>query len=260
MKLTFVEWPTGLEAGGAAWQDLAARVAHEQPDLLVTNEMPFGPWLAAHGSFDAALAARSIALHEAGLAALHALQLPQLISSRPLSAAGRLVNEAFALEGGRYRRLHQKHFFPEEEGWYERSWFGNAVPGFELAEIGGLRVGVLLCTELMFNERARAYGLAGADLIVVPRATGQSMTGWHAGCAMAAIVSGAYVVSSNRAGAEPGGPLFGGGGLAYGPDGKLIAQTSAAEPALSIAIDAGWPARQKREYPGYVFAGLPATD
>jgi N-carbamoylputrescine amidase len=33
-------------------------------------------------------------------------------------------------------------------------WFRTDKPGFEAMEIGGLRIGALLCTELMFNEGA----------------------------------------------------------------------------------------------------------
>ncbi|HBL65734.1 MAG TPA: carbon-nitrogen hydrolase family protein, partial [Achromobacter sp.] len=36
---------------------MADRVAELAPDLLVTNEMPFGPWLAASAAYDAARAA-----------------------------------------------------------------------------------------------------------------------------------------------------------------------------------------------------------
>jgi N-carbamoylputrescine amidase len=56
----------------------------------------------------------------------------------------------------------------------------------------GVRVGVLLCTEAMFNERARAYGREGAELIVIPRASGRDIEPWKIAGAMASLVSGAY--------------------------------------------------------------------
>ncbi|WP_343713931.1 hypothetical protein [Inquilinus sp.] len=57
----FVEWPDGLEPAGAAWDALRQQVEAAEPDILVTNEMPFGPWLAASDRFDPAAAQPSAA-------------------------------------------------------------------------------------------------------------------------------------------------------------------------------------------------------
>jgi N-carbamoylputrescine amidase len=222
MRVGFVQWPDGLVPDTDLWSAVAADVASFAPEILITNEMPFGPWLAASPDFDADSAKESVRIHEHSLAALQALRVPIVISSRPVIAGGRLANEAFVLERGRFRFLHQKHFFPAEEGWFETEWYKTDKPGFEVMEIDGLRFGVLLCTELMFNERARAYGKSGAHLIAVPRATGRSLAPWKTAGAMAAIASGCYVVSSNRVGSASGGPTFGGGAYAFAPDGSLL--------------------------------------
>ena len=252
MKLAFVQWPDGLETNSSSWQTVCVDVQRAAPDILVTNELPFGPWIASSPQYDPRAAASSIALHEAGIAALNALGVASIISSRPVQCGDRLANEAFMLEAGQYRFLHQKHYFPAEEGWYETNWFRNGVTGFDVAEVGGIKLGVLLCTELMFNEQARGYGRNGAELIVVPRATGQSIESWRTACAMAALVSGCYVVSSNRTGSCAGGPDFGGTGFAFAPDGSFLAQTSHAASLVVIDIDPGLARRQKSEYPCYV--------
>jgi N-carbamoylputrescine amidase len=226
MRVGFVQWPDGLMPDTDLWSAVAADVTRSAPDVLITNEMPFGQWLAASPSFDADRAKESVRIHEHSLAALQALKIPIVISSRPVIAGARLANEAFILERGRFRFLHQKHFFPAEEGWFETEWFRTATPGFEVMEIDGLRIGVLLCTELMFNERARAYGKSGAHLIAVPRATGRSLAQWKTAGAMAAIASGCYVASSNRIGSDSGGPAFGGGGYAFAPDGSLLSESN----------------------------------
>ena len=101
----------------------------------------------------------------------------------------------------------------------------------------GIRVGVLLCTEAMFNERARAYGKQKASLLVVPRASGVNIESWKIAGAMASLVSGAYVVSSNRIGRSTGGTQFGGGGFAYAPQGQLLAMTSPANPLGTLELD-----------------------
>ncbi|WP_221938876.1 carbon-nitrogen hydrolase family protein [Mycobacterium sp. KBS0706] len=248
----FVEWPEGLEPAGARWDVLRRQIEALRPDILVTNEMPFGRWLPDADSFDADAAHCSVSLHELGIDALAAIGVPAVISSRPVWAGDRLANEAFALAGGRVTPLHRKQYFPEEAGWYEATWFRGDAGGFAIHEVAGLRVGVLLCTELMFNERARRYRRAGADLIVVPRATGLANASWFTAGAMAAIVSGSYVVSSNRVGDGAGGPAFGGRGFAFAPDGSPLAETSAVEPVKIIALDVAAARRQKAEYPCYV--------
>lgn len=252
MRVAFVQWPDSLLPDTDVWSPLADEIAEAAPDVLVTNEMPFGPWLAACSVFDAARATESVRLHEAGLQALQALNVPIVISSRPLIADSRLANEAFLLEHGRYRFLHQKHFFPSEPGWFETTWFKTPKPGFELVESDGLRMGALVCTELMFNEKARAYGKAGAHLIAVPRATGLSKNIWKTAGAMAAIVSGCYVVSSNRSGSNSGGPVFGGGAYAFAPDGSLLAEISGGHSIAVFDLDTSLAETQKARYPVYV--------
>jgi N-carbamoylputrescine amidase len=121
-----------------------------------------------------------------------------------------------------------------------------------VADIQGLKVGVLLCTDAMFNERARAYGKQNASLIVIPRASGKDVEPWKIAGAMASLVSGAYVVSSNRNGRSAGGTQFGGGGFAYAPEGRLLAVTSAANPVQTLELDSEISASARRGYPCYV--------
>jgi N-carbamoylputrescine amidase len=252
MRIGFVQWPDGLIPDTGVWSAVAADVTRSAPEVLITNEMPFGPWLAASPNFDVERAQESVQIHEDGLEALQALKVPIVISSRPVIAGGRLANEAFILDRGCFRFLHQKHFFPAEEGWFETEWFRTAKPGFEVMEIDGLRFGALLCTELMFNERARAYGRAGAHLIAVPRASGRSLASWKTAGAMAAIASGCYVVSSNRVGSGSGGPAFGGGAYAFAPDGSLLGESNEKCSTVVVDLDKALAEEQKTRYPVYV--------
>ena len=259
MKINYVQWPATLEPDSPIFAQIAGQIRESRPDVLVTNEMPFGGWVWTVPRFDRAVAEHSVALHgeATGLAALRALGVPIVISSRPVWAGERVSNEAFALVDGAYVTLHHKHYFPEEAGWFEATWFRTKAPGFEVHDLAGLRVGVLLCTEAMFNERARAYGRAGADLIVVPRAGGGASPRWSAACAMAAVASGAYVVSSNRVGVSLRGDAdFGGDGMAFGPDGGPLGMTSTAMPMATLELSLAEAAAAKRAYPCYVSEAL----
>jgi len=104
----------------------------------------------------------------------------------------------------------------------------------------------------MFNERARAYGKQKASLIVVPRASGVNVESWKIAGAMASLVSGAYVVSSNRIGRSRGGAQFGGGGFAYAPQGRPLEVTSSANPLRTLQLDPGMSRFAQGAYPCYV--------
>jgi N-carbamoylputrescine amidase len=260
MRVACVQWPEGLIPCTPQWSSLADDVRRAAPDLLVTNEMPFGVWLAAFPTYDPTRAHKSVVIHDEGLVALKALHLPLVVSSRPVHAGDRLSNEAFVLDHGCSRHLHHKHYFPAEPGWHESDWFVTARPGFDFMETPLVRLGALLCTELMFNEHARAYGRAGVHLIAAPRATGQSVDAWKTACGMAAGVSGAYIVSSNRTGSSPGTPTFGGCAFAFAPDGTLVAQSQGHATITVFDLDPAIADRQKSEYPLYVTESLRFPD
>jgi N-carbamoylputrescine amidase len=252
MRVAFVEWPEALSTTGAEWDELKDSVNAVRADVLVTNELPFGPWLADGAVFSEDEARLSLRAHEMGLEGLNDLALPAVISSRPVWNGKRLANEAFVLENGAVRPLHRKQYFPNEPGWFESEWYSGDGSGFGVAEIQGIKVGVLLCTEAMFNERARAYGRQASSLVVIPRASGTDIESWKIAGAMASLVSGAYVVSSNRVGISKGGTRFGGGGFAYAPHGQLLAMTDPSNPVQTLELDPKIPVLAQRAYPCYV--------
>ena len=252
LRVAFVEWPEGLSTNEATWLKLKDSVTAARPDILVTNELPFGPWLADTAVFSEAEAHLSLRAHEKGLEGLIDLGLPAIVSSRPVWNGKRLANEAFVLESGVARALHRKQYFPNEPGWFESEWYAGDDSGFGVAEVLGLKIGVLVCTEAMFNEHARAYGKQQASLLVIPRASGTNVEPWKIASAMASLVSGAYVVSSNRSGLSKGGTQFGGGGFAYAPQGRLLAVTTPANPVRTLELDPEEATSAQRTYPCYV--------
>ena len=252
MKLSVCELPDALLPGHPAWPDFVRRLEDERSDLAILNEMPFGPWVANAATFDLHTAMTAIDAHESALPALRHLPAA-VVGSRPIRGKKKLANEAFLIADGVYRSVHHKHYFPQEDGFFEETWFAPARPGFDVTEFRGLRVGVLLCSELMFTEWARHYRRQGAHIIVCPRASSISMRCWDAAARMAAIVSGCYVLSSNRVSDGTGPePQFGGRGFAYSPTGELLTETTAATPVVSVDIDLALVAEAQRNYPCYV--------
>jgi predicted amidohydrolase len=107
----------------------------------------------------------------------------------------------------------------------------------------------LICTEVMFTEWARTYRYAGAKIIAVPRASGvKSLHRWRTAISMAAIVSGCYVLSSNRSGGN-GKNSFGGHGMIVAPSGDVLAETSETHPVVAAAIDLSGVSEAQLAYP-----------
>jgi N-carbamoylputrescine amidase len=46
LRIAFVEWPEGLSTDHPKWSELRSSVTATRPEILVTNELPFGPWIA----------------------------------------------------------------------------------------------------------------------------------------------------------------------------------------------------------------------
>ena len=253
-KVAVCEVPAELLAGSDEWRSLCDAVAREGPDLLLLNEMPFGSWISSSASFDQAHWERSLEAHAEALDHLDQLGAKAVAGSRPRALDNRRVNEAFvwSRESG-LRGVHTKQYFPNEDGYYEAGWFQAGPRHFECVDVGGLNVGFLICTELMFNEHARRYGRDTVDVVLVPRAAGaDSLRRWLVAVRMAAIVSGAYILSSNRAGTDSRGQVFGGTGWIIDPWGDVVAETKVAAPLAVHHIDTTVVRRAQIEYPCYI--------
>jgi N-carbamoylputrescine amidase len=247
MHVIVADWADGLDPAGPQWADMACWLRAHAVDLLITNELPFGAWLPTRPRVDADRLRDLLCLHEIGVAELCRLGLPTIISSRPVCDAGRVYNEAILIRNGRVQALHRKRHLPDEPGWHEQGWFtpGKADP--RPVQVGGAGVGTLLCTEAIFTEDARRLGLAGVDILAIPRATAAAAI-WPAACAMAACSAGAFVLSANRSGGQ-----FAGGPLAFDPAGRAVALSRQARGLYGAMLDLDQARRQKRRYPCYLF-------
>lgn len=254
MRVTICELPDDRAGFERAWNELARHVSSERSSLVILPELPFASWPFGSPAFDER---RWKAVCEA-----HALESQvrssclspaAIVATRPTERACGRVNEAFARDLEGEHPLHQKRYLPNEEGGWEASWYTSGDGRFDTAVVSGASVGVLVCSELWFLERARAYGRAGAHLVLCPRATvASSVDRWIVGGRAAAIVAGAYCLSSNRVGAAPGGLVFGGVGFAVDPEGDVLATTSEDCPFVTIDVDLALAERARGTYPRYI--------
>lgn len=236
------------------WEALTAHTRAERSDLVLLPEMPFHPWLCGIRPADPAAWRAAVAAHDRWLERLDELGASCVLGTRPVSHGPGRRNEGFSWT--REAGLHAgraKHHLPDEPGFWEASWYGRGDADFPLLRAANAQVGFLICTELWFFERARAYGRSGAHLLVCPRATpAATLDKWIAGGRAAAVVAGAWCLSSGLAGSS-GGVSFGGGGWIVEPEeGELLGVTSAERPFLTLEIDLEAAERAKRTYPRYV--------
>jgi N-carbamoylputrescine amidase len=106
---------------------------------------------------------------------------------------------------------------------------------------------------LWFLHRARRYGRQGIQVLLCPRATPSgTVDKWLAGGRVAAVVSGAYCLSSNLSGKAPFGAWGGMGWVIEPEDGTVIATTTPDHPFVTVEIDPTRADTAKSTYPRYV--------
>jgi N-carbamoylputrescine amidase len=145
----------------------------------------------------------------------------------------------------RTRKLH----IPVTAGYYEDRYFrpgpadGDPFPLIELpAGDGVARLGCPTCWDQWFPELARAYSLAGAEVLIYPTAIGSEPDHpefdtrplWQQVIVGNGIANGTFMVVINRIGVE--GPItFYGSSFISDPYGRVLAQAPRDQRAVLVA-------------------------
>jgi N-carbamoylputrescine amidase len=139
------------------------------------------------------------------------------------------------------RKLH----IPVTAGYHEDRYFrpGPAGPdAFPVLTLGEASLGLPTCWDQWFPEVARAYSLAGAEVLVYPTAIGSEPDHpgfdteplWQRVIVANGIANGTFMVAVNRCGSES--PLsFYGSSFISDPYGRVLAQAPRNEPAVLVA-------------------------
>lgn len=254
MRVTVCQLPDDLEEKPTAWESLVAHVREQASELVLLPEMPFHPWIAHRRPSRQDDWGEVVAAHERALDRLAELAPAVVVGTRPVGQGSGRRNEVFVACDGETRAVHQKVYLPDEEGFWEASWYSPGKAEFRGFEVAGQTAGALVCTEIWFGERARELGRSGMRLLLAPRATAAySADKWVAGGRVAAVVSGAFCLSSNRGGIDRNGVRWAGQGWVIHPEeGDVLGLTSDEEPFLTLEIDPEDADRAKFTYPRYV--------
>ena len=245
MRVTVCELHDEPDAFAADWSALCAHVGRERSDLVLLPEMLFGRWFAVTRPFDERRWSEAIDAHHRWAPRITELGASAVIHTRPTERSERRLNEAVVVTAEGPRAVHDKRYLPDEEGYWEASWYEAGDSAFEPFVLVGATLGAAICTEMWMLDVSRQYGLRGADIIAVPRVPASSRERW--------LVGGAFCMSSNRSGVSTAGDAFAGQGWIIDPEGDVLAVTSDAEPFTTRDIDLARSAEAKTTYPRYVW-------
>ena len=149
-------------------------------------------------------------------------------------AGDTIYNSAALAVPGRALLVYRKcHLY----GAYEQNLFAPGAEPPPIVEIGGLKVGILICYDVEFPEAVRRLALQGADLVAVPTALPESD---HAPfiaeklLPVRAFENQVAIVYANHAGADLGFAYAGRSCIAM-PDGTDAARASADRAELIVA-------------------------
>lgn len=146
---------------------------------------------------------------------------------------------------GVYRKSH----IPDGPGYSEKYYFRPGDTGFRVWDTAVGRIGVGICWDQWFPEVARAFALAGAELILYPTAIGSEPTepDWDSAPHWQRVMQGhaganlVPVVAANRVGVEVGSRYtleFYGSSFIAGPTGDKIAEADrTSETVLTATFD-----------------------
>lgn len=146
---------------------------------------------------------------------------------------------------GVYRKSH----IPDGPGYSEKYYFRPGDTGFRVWDTAVGRIGVGICWDQWFPEVARAFALAGAEVILYPTAIGSEPTEptWDSAPHWQRVMQGhaganlVPVVAANRVGVEVGSRFtldFYGSSFIAGPTGdKIVEADRTSETVLTATFD-----------------------
>ena len=257
MKVTVCQITAALDELDNNWNQLVEHTSQKRSDLVLLPEMTFYPWICSLKTVDPQLWKKAVESHELRIQNLSELGANIVIGTRPIidqmSNKRYNVGYVWSKKSG-IQDIHKKYYLPDEEGFWEATWYERGEKSFQIVEIEGIKIGFLICTELWFMHHAREYANQGVHILVSPRGTPQeTVDKWVTGGRTAAVISGAYCLSSNQQGvASDKKTNLGGVGWITDPEGIVLGTTGEQEPFITLEIDLKYAEESKSTYPRYV--------
>ncbi|MEY9892017.1 N-carbamoylputrescine amidase [Catenulispora sp. MAP5-51] len=247
--LVQMRWQPDAEAHDEALR-AGVRIAAEQGATMVClPELTRSPYFAA----DAAMAVDAPRFAEdltdgptARLAAELAKELNIVVHASLYERAadgGLGYNTAICVDAeGRMLARTRKNHIPEFPGYHENLCFRPGDSGFPVVPIDNVSFGFPTCWDEWFPELARAYALAGAQVLVHPTAIGSepelpefdTRPMWEHAISANGLANALFQIVPNRVGPE-GRITFYGSSFISDPYGRVILRAPRDKPAVLVA-------------------------
>ncbi|MGE4482063.1 carbon-nitrogen hydrolase family protein [Acidocella sp.] len=235
MKIALYQGPgclNNVQAGFAHLHTQASKAKAQGANLLILPEM----YLSGYNV--GAEAALAQALPQSGLTAARetarALNIA-LVFGYPERVGENVANAAVLIgpDGQILLNYRKSHLF----GDLDRRMFKQTGADFPIAELGGVKIGLLICYDIEFPEPARRLALAGADVILVPTAQMEpyEQVARHV-IPTRAYENQVYIAYANHSGAENGLGYIGLSSIC-GPNGAVLAMAGTDETMLFADTD-----------------------
>lgn len=249
-------WHPDPDEHRAALAEGVALAAAAYPALICLPELTLSPYFAITET------ARDVVTPEAlpggpterfasELAAAHRISIhASLYEAAPDGGLGFNTAIVVAPDGTLLARTRKVHI-PITAGYYEDRYFRPGDTGYPVVDISGARLGFPTCWDQWFPELARAYSLAGAEVLVYPTAIGSepdhpdfdTQPLWEHVIRGNGITNGTFMVAINRIGTETSTSetgdessiTFYGSSFISDPYGRVLIQAPSDEPAVLIA-------------------------
>jgi N-carbamoylputrescine amidase len=237
----------------AALTEGVALAAAEGARLVCLQELTLSPYFAITETPPPGVAPEPLPggpTHElaSALAAEHGIPVhASLYEAAPDGGLGFNTAIVVAPDGTLLARTRKLHI-PVTAGYHEDRYFRGGDTGYPVIAIGDARLGFPTCWDQWFPELARAYSLAGAEVLVYPTAIGSEPDHpdfdteplWEHVIRGNGITNGTFMVAVNRTGTETapdgsGAITFYGSSFVSDPYGRVLVQAPRDEPAVLVA-------------------------
>lgn len=249
-------WHADPEQHAGALTDGVATAAGAGARLVCLQELTLSPYFASlpdgPDGIDATpedLDAGPTRALVTGLATAHGVYVSASVWEADPAVAPRGWNTAICVgpDGTLLARTRKLHI-PVTSGYHEDRYFPPGDGGYPVVGVERARVGFPTCWDQWFPELARAYSLAGAEVLVYPTAIGSepdhpgfdTQPLWQRVIVGNGIANGTFMVAVNRIGteqvrADAPAITFYGSSFISDPYGRVLVQAPRDEPAVIIA-------------------------
>jgi predicted amidohydrolase len=249
MKIALYQGPgriNDVEGAFTHMAEMAGRAKAQQADLLLLPEMYLSGYnIGPENARKCAVRRDGVAMgRAAGIAKSNGIALvfgyPELVGESVANAA-----VLIGADGTVVLNYRKSHLF----GDLDRAMFECVGSEFPVAELGGLKIGLLICYDIEFPEPARRLALAGADALLIPTAqmAPYEQVAKHVIPARA-YENQVYVAYANHAGTEDGLDYIGLSSIC-GPDGAVLAAAGAGEEMIFATVEPAHQARVRKADP-----------